>query len=84
MNHQYISVGRLKPGVLLEQVKAEFSAIMRRLAEEYPDNYRAGNEWIGALVEPLAQSDAFQVTVNQRFPVYFSEKRPRECRSASS
>jgi predicted permease len=66
MNHQYISVGRLKPGVRLEQVKAEFSAIMRRLAEEYPDNYRAGNEWIGALVEPLAQSDAFQV----RTPLY--------------
>ena len=61
MNYQYISVGRLKPGVSLAQAQAEFSAIMRRLSEEHPDNYRAGNEWIGALVEPLAQSDAYLV-----------------------
>jgi hypothetical protein len=61
MNHQYISVGRLKTGVRVEQAQAEFSAMMRRLAEEYPANYRAGDEWIGALVEPLAQSDAFQM-----------------------
>ena len=61
MNSQYIAAGRLKTGVSLEQVQAEFSAMMRRLAEEYPDKYRTGNGWVGALVEPLAQSDAFQV-----------------------
>jgi putative ABC transport system permease protein len=61
MNHQYISVGRLHAGVRVEQAQAEFSAMMRRLAEEYPANYRAGDGWIGALVEPLAQSDSFQM-----------------------
>jgi putative ABC transport system permease protein len=61
MNHQYISVGRLKTGVSVEQAQAEFSTMMRRLSEEYPSNYREGDEWIGALVEPLAQSDAYQL-----------------------
>lgn len=61
MNHQYVSVGRLKTGVRVERAQAEFTAMAQRLAEEYPSNYRAGNQWIGALVEPLAQSDAFQV-----------------------
>ncbi|HEV2687154.1 MAG TPA: ABC transporter permease [Bryobacteraceae bacterium] len=61
MNYQYICVGRLKPAVSVEQAQAEFSAMMRRLSEEYPDSYRMGNEWVGALVEPLARSDASQV-----------------------
>ncbi len=61
MNHQYISVGRLKSRATVEQAQAEISGIMRRLSEEYPANYRAGDEWIGALVEPLVQSDTFQV-----------------------
>src|SRR4030081_2966269 len=34
---------------------------MRRLAAEHPGVYRAREEIIDALVEPLAQSDAFQV-----------------------
>ena len=61
MNNQYIAAGRLKIGVSLEQAQVEFSAMMRRLAEEYPDKYRAGSGWVGALVESLALSDAFQV-----------------------
>lgn len=59
--HQYLALGRLKPGVRVEQAQAEFSAIAGRLAQEFPDAYKAGNEWIGALVEPLAASDAFKV-----------------------
>lgn len=58
MNSQYLCIGLLKPGVSLDQAQAEFSAMMRRLSEEFPDNYRSGNQWVGALVEPLAESDA--------------------------
>jgi putative ABC transport system permease protein len=61
MNYQYLAVGRLKTGVTVSHAQAEMSAIMYRLAQEYPSNYRAGNEWIGALVEPLAASDAAPV-----------------------
>jgi predicted permease len=60
-NGQYRSLARLKAGVSVEQAQAEFSAIMHRLANEYPASYRDGNTWTGALVEPLAQSDVFQV-----------------------
>lgn len=58
MNHQYLCIGRLKAGVSVEQAQAEFSAMMRRLCEEYPASYGSGNDRIGGLVEPLAQSDA--------------------------
>jgi predicted permease len=61
MNHQYISVGRLKSHFTVVQAQAEISGIMRRLSEEYPADYLAGDERIGALVEPLVQSDTFQV-----------------------
>ncbi len=61
MNHQYISVGRLKSYVTVEQAQAEISGIKRRLSAEYPANYQANGEWIGALVEPLVQSDTFQL-----------------------
>ncbi len=43
------SIGRLKPGVTVQQAQAEMSAIMRRLADQYP----ATNHDLGALVEPL-------------------------------
>ncbi len=61
MNGQYIALGRLKADVRVEQAQAEFDRIMRRLAEEYPVSYRTGKAWVGALVEPLAQSDAYLV-----------------------
>src|SRR5258708_3349727 len=61
MNGQYIALGRLKARVRVEQVQAEFDGIMRRLAEEYPVSYRTGKGRVGALVEPLAQSDAYLV-----------------------
>ena len=61
MNHQYVSVARLKPGVSVQQAQAEFSSIMRRLANEHPASYRTDDGWMAVIVEPLAQSDAFQV-----------------------
>jgi predicted permease len=53
-NFQYISVGRVKAGVTLEQAQSEMSAIMRWIAEQYP----ASNGFRGydALVEPLLKS----------------------------
>jgi predicted permease len=46
----YISVGRLKPGVSLQQAQAEMSAIMQDLERKYPENSRRG-----VLVEPMLE-----------------------------
>src|SRR5205814_1017681 len=48
----YNSIGRLKPGVTIEQAQSEISAIMKRLGEQYP----ATNRGIDALVERLAET----------------------------
>src|SRR5437762_6936838 len=44
-------VGRLKPGVTLEQARADMDRISRNLALEYPDT----NQGIGANLVPLKQ-----------------------------
>lgn len=45
-------IGRLKPGVTLEQAKADLSLVAGNLARQYPDN----NKWYtSALVEPELQ-----------------------------
>jgi len=36
--HNYLAVGRLKPGVSLEQAQAQMTAIGARLARQYPDS----------------------------------------------
>lgn len=61
MMNQYVCVGRLKNGVRIQQARAQFSQMMQRLAAEYPASYGSGNERVNALIEPLAQSDAFPV-----------------------
>ncbi len=48
-NHSYLVVGRLKPGVSVEQAQAEMNTITARLAQQYPDN----NTGLGAGVYPL-------------------------------
>ena len=60
-NSQYYSVGRLANNATIAQAQAEFASIMQRLSEDFPDGYREGNSWIGALVEPLADGDTFTV-----------------------
>jgi putative ABC transport system permease protein len=43
-------IGRLKPGVTVEQAKADLSAIASNLAKQFPDNNK---QYSSALVEPL-------------------------------
>lgn len=45
-------IGRLAPGVTLEQAQAEMSAIARRLEQSYPE----ANDGMGVLLEPLRAS----------------------------
>jgi predicted permease len=61
MNNQYLCVARLKRGVSLKQVQAEFSRMMLRFSEEHRSGYRSPKDAETALVEPLSQSDAFQI-----------------------
>jgi putative ABC transport system permease protein len=48
-NHNYMVVGRLKPGVDIQQAKSELSAISVRLEQQYPED----NKGWGATVVPL-------------------------------
>lgn len=52
----YRSLGRLKPGVTLQQAQAEMSALMRHLADRYP----ATDRDLGVLLEPLLDSTVGQ------------------------
>lgn len=54
MAFSYKALGRLKPGVSVEQAQAEISTIMDRLAEEYPGSN--GMLGLQALVEPLLET----------------------------
>src|SRR5437763_441235 len=48
-NHYLEVIGRMKPGVNLEQARAEMATIMARLAQQYPED----NTRIGTVVNPL-------------------------------
>jgi putative ABC transport system permease protein len=61
LNYQYVSVGRMKPGVSVKQAQAEITAIMHRLMQQYASEYQYAGSDFGALVEPLAASDASAV-----------------------
>jgi predicted permease len=50
-NHNYMVVGRLKPGVDIQQAKSELSAISTRLEQQYPED----NKGWGATVVPLRE-----------------------------
>jgi putative ABC transport system permease protein len=45
-SHSYMAIGRLKPGVSIDQARADVSAIAKQLEKQYPDS----NEKIGAAV----------------------------------
>jgi putative ABC transport system permease protein len=46
---QYSVVGRLRPGVSVDQASVQLAGIARRLAEAYPET----NEGVGAVVQPV-------------------------------
>src|SRR6266404_1298381 len=50
-NHNYMVVGRLKPGVAIEQAKSELGAISTRLEQQYPEDDKG---W-GATAIPLRE-----------------------------
>lgn len=60
-NFQYRAVGRLKPGVRVEQAQAEMDALMHRLAVANPLAFQDAQAKLGAAVDPLAESDALQL-----------------------
>jgi predicted permease len=49
--HHFLVVGRLKPGVTVEQAQAEMNTISRRLEEAYPEDDKG---W-GAVINPLRE-----------------------------
>ncbi|HEU5400229.1 MAG TPA: ABC transporter permease, partial [Terriglobales bacterium] len=50
-NHNYLAIGRLKPGATLEKAGAELSAVSKRLEQQYP----ADDAGWGARVVPLRE-----------------------------
>jgi putative ABC transport system permease protein len=50
-NHNYMAIGRLKPGVSLQQANAELSTISNQLAQEYPKDDKG---W-GATAIPMRE-----------------------------
>jgi putative ABC transport system permease protein len=52
-SHSFLAVGRLKPGVSLEQAQAELSAVATRLEQQYPDSNRGRGVAIRGLQEQL-------------------------------
>jgi len=50
-NHNYLVIARLKPGVQIEQAKAELASISSRLEQQYPEDDKG---W-GATVIPLRE-----------------------------
>ncbi|HEU4796834.1 MAG TPA: ABC transporter permease, partial [Pyrinomonadaceae bacterium] len=58
-NHYLKVVGRLKPGVTLDQAQADVSAVMARIAKDHPDETFEGK--LGALVVPLREEFAGNV-----------------------
>ncbi|MBI4906194.1 MAG: ABC transporter permease [Acidobacteria bacterium] len=61
-NYQYRAVARLKPATSLRQARLDVNTVMDQLAVELPGAYRTNRGNLRALVEPLAESDANQVS----------------------
>jgi predicted permease len=50
-SHNYLAIGRLKPGVTVARARAEFGTIAKRLERQYPKS----NDNVGAAVVPLKE-----------------------------
>ncbi|HET9531752.1 MAG TPA: ABC transporter permease [Blastocatellia bacterium] len=61
--HFLRAVGRLKPGVTLEQARAEMTSIMARLEEQYPDTNTQMGAGLGLLHEWVVEDTRLAVLV---------------------
>jgi predicted permease len=61
--HSYAAIGRLKPGVTIEQAQAELSTIAARLEKEYPDSNKDVGASIVSLKEQLVGKSRTQILV---------------------
>ncbi|HXX24513.1 MAG TPA: ABC transporter permease [Terriglobia bacterium] len=52
-DHQYQALGRLKPGVTLQQAQADLSLIAKRLEKLYPESNTKVGAWVGGLHDRL-------------------------------
>jgi predicted permease len=57
LNYNFAAVGRLKPGVSVEQAESEMSSINRQISAEYRVPYRTAWGSAEAIVEPLLASN---------------------------
>jgi predicted permease len=48
-SHQYLALGRMKPGVTLHQAQADLSLIAKRLEKLYPDTNTKIGAWVNGL-----------------------------------
>lgn len=55
--HHFLAVGRLKPGVTLEQAQAEMNTISQRLEKAYPEDDKG---W-GAVVNPMREETVGEI-----------------------
>lgn len=56
-NYSLFAIGRLKPGVSIDQARAEMTAIERRLEQQYPD----GNSGIGISLIPTQEQTVKEI-----------------------
>ena len=59
--HRLLAIGRLQPGVTLEQARAEMEAIAVDLAQEYPETNQTPLGGLGTFVIPLREGLAYNV-----------------------
>ncbi len=56
-NYSFFAMGRLKPGVTIDQARAEMTTIERRLEQQYPD----GNTGIGISLVPTQEQTVKEI-----------------------
>src|SRR5712692_9122684 len=56
-NYSFFAIGRLKPGVPIDQARAEMTTIERRLEQQYPD----GNTGIGISLVPTQEQTVKEI-----------------------
>ena len=62
-NHSFPAIGRLKPGVTIQQAQAELSTIAARLEKQYPDSNKDIGATVVSLKEQLVGKSRTQILV---------------------